>query len=111
MSESDVDTDVSGGLIANSLWSRYRDTRGAALKDRLIAYNRSDVTILAGVCAHLKAVHAGSVPAVLPLRQCSRDEFISHEAPAQQGTEANDQGGSWRRKLWERLRNRIGRGG
>lgn len=38
--ESDVDTDVGGGLTANSLWSRYRDTRGAAVKDRLIAYNR-----------------------------------------------------------------------
>ncbi|WP_433702577.1 ribonuclease H-like domain-containing protein [Prescottella equi] len=105
-----VDTDVANGLMANSVWSRYRETGDAELKDRLIAYNQSDVTVLASVCAHLKAIHAGSVPPVSAPPQFSRDELISHHMSTQPCAEANDQGGSLRRKLWERLRNRIARG-
>lgn len=105
-----IDTDVGGGMMADSLWRTYRETGDGVLKDRLIAYNRSDVTILAGVCAHLEAVHAGSTPPVLAPPQFSHDEFISHETPAQLNTQAAHQRGSWRRRLQERLRSKIGSG-
>ncbi|MFC9516450.1 ribonuclease H-like domain-containing protein [Nocardiaceae bacterium NPDC056970] len=105
-----IDTDIGGGLMADNLWRRYRETGDAELKDRLIAYNRSDVTILVGVCAHLKALHSESVPPVFAPPPFSHDEFISHEAPAQLNSQAAHQRGFWRRKLWGRLRNRVGGG-
>lgn len=85
--------------MADSLWRRYRETGDAELKDCLIAYNRSDVTILAGVCAHLKAIQAGSVPPVFAPPQFSHDEPISHETPRQPNTQAAHQHGSWRRNV------------
>ncbi|MGV9836513.1 ribonuclease H-like domain-containing protein [Nocardia niigatensis] len=105
-----IDTAVGDGLMASILWHRYRQTGDAELKDRLIAYNQSDVTILTSVYAHLKAIHTGTTPPVLGPPQFSHDEFISRETPPQPPLEAGQLGGSWHHTLWERLRNRTGRG-
>ncbi|NKS56283.1 hypothetical protein GS504_01470 [Rhodococcus hoagii] len=106
-----TDSDVGNGLMADGLWREYRSTGDTELKDQLITYNRSDVTILAGIHAHLRALHTESVTPVLGPPLFAADEFISHEAPPPPPPPHEpDHQPARRRTLRDRLRNWIGRG-